>query len=183
VSTSTQAPRLAAQQRGLLALLKERPAPVGADPYLELVRESRGLTMLRTISTWWRRFDLERQAPLTSRALAHAGRFEDAIAQLGRRSDTPTAIDALGMRFLEHHARDADPLIAAVASTERALTLAGRGDRSRHRIAWDRAPAPILNALLAGDAPGEAAPGDYCVVVSRDLPTLISVEQVDGRPR
>jgi hypothetical protein len=164
----------------LLALLKERPVLAGADPYLELVRGSHGLTMLRTITAWWRRFDLERQAPLTSRALAHAGRFEDALTDLGSRSDTPASIGALGMRFLELYARDTDPLIAAVASTERALTLVGRGDRSRHEIAWECEPAPVLNALLAGDAPGEATPGDFRVVVSRDLPTLISSEPAGG---
>jgi hypothetical protein len=174
---SGQAPRLAAQQRGLLALLKGRPVPAGKNSYLDLVRGSRGLTTLQMITAWWRRFDLERLAPLTSRALTHEGRFEGALTRLGRDADTPAAIPALAMHFLEQHVEDTDPLIAAVAATERALTLIARGDRSHHEVFWDRDPAPVLNALLAGHPPGPAAPGDFRVTVSRDLPALIAVER------
>jgi hypothetical protein len=174
---SGQAVRLAAQQRALLALVKGRPVPAGKDPYLDMVRGTRGLAMLQMITVWWRRFDLERLAPLTSRALTHEGRFEDALTRLGRDADTPAAISALAMHFLEQHAQDADPLIAAVASTERALTLLARGDRSAHEVCWDRDPAPVLNALLAGRQPGPTSPGDFRVTVSHDLPTLIAVER------
>jgi hypothetical protein len=174
---SGQAARLAVQQQALLALLKGRPVPAGDDSYLDLVRGSRGLTMLQMITAWWRRFDLERLAPLTSRALAHEGRFESALARLGRDADTPAAIPALAMRFLDQHVEDTDPLIAAVASTERALTLVARGDRSPHEVRWDRDPAPVLNALLAGHPPGPAAPGDFRVTVSHDRPGLIAVER------
>jgi hypothetical protein len=174
---SGQAVRLAAQQRALLALLKSRPVPVGKDPYLDLIRGSRGLTMLQMITAWWRRFDLERLAPLTSRALTREGRFEGALTRLGRDAATPVAISALAMHFLEQHVEDTDPLIAAVASTERALTLVARGDRSHHEVVWDRDPVPVLNALLAGHPAGPAAPGDFRVTVSRDLPALIAVER------
>lgn len=179
---SGQPTRLAAQQRALLALLKDRPVPVGKDPYLDLIRSSRGLTMLQMITAWWRRFDLEQRAPLTSRALAHEGRFEDALTLLGRDADTPAAISALVMRFLEQHIEDADPLIAAVASTERALTLIARGDRSHHEVLWDRDPTPVLNALLAGHPPEPAAPGDFRVTVNRDRPALIAVERRGDLP-
>jgi hypothetical protein len=175
---SGQATRLAAQQRALLALLKGRPAPAGEDPYLDLIRDSRGLAMLQMITAWWRRFDVERLAPLTSRALTHEGRFESALTQLGRDADTPAAISALAMYFLDQHSADTDPLIAAVASTERALTLLARGDRSHHEVRWDRDPVPVLNALLAGKPPEPAAPGDFRVTVSRDLPALIGVERL-----
>jgi len=174
---SGHAGRLAAQQQALLALLKGRPVPAGDDSYLDLVRGSRGLTMLQMITAWWRRFDLERLAPLTSRALAHEGRFESALTRLGRDADTPAAIPALAMHFLDQHVEDTDPLIAAVASTERALTLLARGDRSPHEVRWDRDPVPVLNALLAGHPPGPAAPGDFRVTVSHDRPTLIAVER------
>jgi hypothetical protein len=133
--------------------------------------------MLQMITAWWRRFDLERLAPLTSRALTHEGRFEDALARLGSDADTPAAISALAMRFLEQHTEGTDPLIAAVASTERALTLVARSDLSQHEVLWDRDPAPVINALLAGHPPGPVAPGGFRVTVSRDLPALIAVER------
>jgi hypothetical protein len=129
------------------------------------------------ITAWWRRFDLERLAPLTSRALTHEGRFEGALTRLGHDADTPAAIPALAMHFLEQHVEDTDPLIAAVAATERALTLIARGDRSHHEVSWDRDPVPVLNALLAGQPPEPAALGDFRVTVSRDLPALIAVER------
>jgi hypothetical protein len=172
-----QAAALGAQQRALLALLKGRPVPAGQDPYIDLIRDSRGLAMLQLITTWWRRFDLERLTPLTTRALNRQGRFESALARLGRDPDTPTSFSALAMYFLAQHAEDADPLIAAVASTERALALVSRGDSTRHEVRWDRDPAPVLNALLAGRPPGPVAPGNFRVTVSRDLPALIAVER------
>lgn len=166
---------LAAQQRGLLALLKGRPVASGEDRYLDLIRESRGLAMLQTITTWWRRFDLERLAPLTSGALTHQGRFEEALTRLGRDADTPVAISALVLHFLGQYAEDTDPLIAAVARTERALILVARGDSSHLEVSWDREPAPVLNALAAGGRPGPVASGGFRVTVSRDRPALITV--------
>lgn len=185
---NAEAPRLAAQQRALLALIKDRPMsePASnreprtepADPYLEQVRNSRGLAMVRTITARWLRFDLERHAPLTSAVLAHAGRFEAELTRLGRDPRIPSAVDALGLYFVERHVADGDTLIAAVAGTERALILIARGDRSRHDVPWDRDPAAVLNALLAGQAPPAAIPGNFRVVVSRAVPQLIEVEHV-----
>ncbi|HTA11949.1 MAG TPA: hypothetical protein VK765_00910 [Solirubrobacteraceae bacterium] len=178
MSSGERRPRLADQQRELLALLKDATRPVGGDAYLEQVRESRGLKMLQTIVAWWRRFDIEQVAPLTSGALTHAGRLDEAIAQLAGDGDTPRSIDVLGMRFLERVAEDEDTLIASIAATERALTLVARGDRSRHEVTWDRNPVLVLNALLAGDTPPDSDPGEFRMLVSSELPDLIAVERV-----
>ncbi len=179
---------LAAEQRALLAMLKARPTTASAseeeppheeaaDPYLELVRNSHGLRMLRTITSGWLRFDLKRAAPLTSTALLHTGRFEAELARVVRDSRTPSAVDALGLYFVETLAADTDPLIDAVARTERALILIARGDRSRHEVAWDRDPAPVLNALLVGEPPGPAEAGIFRVTAGPDLPGRIQVSR------
>jgi hypothetical protein len=183
---SAEASQLAAQQRALLALVKNRPLPEPApsrdqhtettDPYLERVRNSRGLAMVRTIRAGWLRFDLERCAPLTSSVLAHAGRFEAELTRLGRDPRTPPAVDALGPYFVGRYLADPDTLIAAVAATERALILVARGDRARQEVSWDRDPAAILNALLAGQVPPAATPGNFRVVVSYALPQLIEIQ-------
>ena len=173
---SEQATDLAAQQRSLLALLKDRPVTAGDDAYVNLVRGSKGLAMQRMIAGFWRRFDVERLAPLTSRALTHAGRFEDALANLGRDPETPAGMAAVATHLLERHMRDPDPLIAAVASTERALTLVGRGDSTRHEIPWDEDPAPVLGALLAARPLERGTAGAFRVLVSSELPTLIAIE-------
>jgi hypothetical protein len=188
---NAEVPRLAAQQRALLALIKDRPVSKPAphpeprtensDPYLELVRNSRGLAMVRTVTARWLRFDVERHALLTSAVLAHSGRFEAELARLCRDPGTPLAIDALGLYFVERHIADADALVAAVASTERALLLIARGDRPRHDVSWDRDPAAVLGALLAGQAPPEATLGNFRVIVSRALPQLIEVRQEPQR--
>ncbi len=169
---------LAGHQRALLALLKDRDDTDGVDGdgYLESVRASAGLRMLRTIVTWWRRYDLERQVPLTSRLLEQCGRFESELGRLSRDPETPTSVDALGFHFLQRLSDDHDPLVAAVARTEHALGLVAHGNRSSHTIVWDRDPAPVLNALLAGDVPVAAARGEFRVVVSAELPALIAVE-------
>jgi hypothetical protein len=185
---SAEAPRLATQQRALLALVKDRPMPQPTpnherrtqttDPYLERVHNSRGLAMIRTIRTRWLRFDLERYAPLTSSMLIHAGRFEAELTQLGRDPGTPSAIDALGLHFVERHITDTDTLIAAVAATERALILLAHGDRTQHDVSWDQDPAAVLNALLTGQVPPAPTPGNFRVVVSHFLPQLIQVQRV-----
>lgn len=182
---SGRRPGLAAEQRALLAMLKDRPIDGSAEPlpdpgpmaYLERVRTSHGLGMLRTITSGWLRFDLKRAAPLTSAALVHAGRFEAELARVVCDPKTPSAVDALGRYFAETLVGDGDPLVAAVARTERALILIAQGDRSRHEIAWDRDPAPVLNALLAGELPGPAAAGDYLVSVGHELPGRIAVSR------
>ena len=184
---SAEAPRLAAQQRALLALIKDRPGPEppsgqeprekAADPYVDQVRGSRGLAMVRTIRAEWLRFDLGRVAPLTSAVLAQAGRFEAELTRLGRDAGTPAAADALGLYFCARHVADADPLVAAVAGTERALILIARGDQSQHEVSWDRDPAAVLNALLAGQVPA-GEPGDFRVTVSKALPQLIEVRRL-----
>jgi hypothetical protein len=185
---SAEAGRLAEQQRALLALVKDRPitepAPdqdrpaETADPYLEQVSNSHGLAMIRTIRARWLRFDVERYAPLTSGALAHAGRLEAELTLLGRDSSTPSGVDALGLHFVERYTADAESLIAAVATTERALILLARGDQARHEVSWDQDPAAVLNALLAGEAPPTATPGTFRVIVSHALPQLIEVQRV-----
>jgi hypothetical protein len=180
--------RLAAQQRALLALVKDRPVPQlaahpaqrrpAAEPYFDRVRDSRGLAMVRTIRASWLRFDLQRYAPLTSGMLTHAGRLEAELAQLGRDPGTPSAIDALGLHFVEQHLADTDPLIAAVAATERALILLARGDRTQHEVSWAQDPVPVLSALLASQSPPASTPGNFRVVVSHLLPELIQVQGV-----
>lgn len=132
--------------------------------------------MQRTITATWRRYDVERTAPLTTRTLMHVGRLDEELGRLAGDPNTPTAVDALGLHFLARLAGDADPLIAAVAGTERGLLLVAHGDCSRHEVVWDRDPAPVLNGLLAGGQPGDATAGRFRVVVSADLPGLISVE-------
>jgi hypothetical protein len=181
MSSGERRVRLADQQRELLALLKDGTRPVDGDAYLERVRGSRGLAMLQTIVAWWRRYDVERAAPLTCCALAHAGRLDAAIALLVDEGDVPRSIDVLGMRFMERVAEDEDTLMASIAATERALTLVARGDRTRHEIAWDRNPAPVLNAVLAGAAPPDGDPGEFRVLVSSELPEMIAVERVRAR--
>jgi hypothetical protein len=175
---SEEASGLATQQRSLLALLKDRPLTVGDDAYLDVVRRSKGLAIQRRIAGFWRRFDVERLAPLTSRALTHAGRFEAALAGLERDPDTPPGMAAVAMHLLERHTQDSDPLIAAVASTERALTLVTRGDSTRHEIPWDVDPAPVLGALLAARRPERGAPGAFRIVVDGGLPTLLAIESL-----
>src|SRR6476619_6663646 len=103
---------LAQHQRALLEILKGRPdgratAPSEAgNRYLDLVRKSPGLRMQRTITATWRSYDVERTAPLTTRALPHLERLDEELARLARDPNTPTAVDALGLHFLAGLAGD-----------------------------------------------------------------------------
>jgi hypothetical protein len=175
---------LAEEQQALLALIKSRPIPAGADEtYIDRVRSSRGLEVVWMVASWWRRYDLERLAPLTTRALTNAHRFDDAVEHLGRDPDLPAGSGATTIHFLQRHVNDADPLIAAVAATELALTRAGAGDQTARTIAWPCDPWPVLDALLARRAPREAPYTPFTLTVSRSVPGWLLAEKCNRETR
>ena len=170
--------KLAAHQPALLALIKDRPASAGDDDaYLDRVRRSRGLETVRMVADWWRRYDLERLAPLTSRALTHLDRFDAAVLALGRDPSLPTGSGALAIHFLLLHVDDADPLVAAIARTEVALTNAGAGDEQTHEIAWPCDPWPVLGALLGRRPPTPGPDAAFTVTICSRLPGWLRADQ------
>jgi hypothetical protein len=94
-----------------------------------------------------------------------------------RSSATPTTTGtaALALHFIERRLADPDPLIAAVAATERALALVAQGDGARHEVRWPCDPVPVMTALLARQPIGPAEDGVFSVIVSHGLPELLAV--------
>jgi hypothetical protein len=67
------------QQRGLLALIKDR-GDVPDDPYLQRAARSRELAMMRGIALWWRALAVQMQCPITTRLLKRLGCFDALVA-------------------------------------------------------------------------------------------------------
>ena len=167
---------LATRQRQLRDLIKGRGVPVDADPYVRDVATSPGLDMVREIVLWWRALGIERTCPLTAAVLKRRERFDAAVATFVRDHALTPYRDELGPRFLEASARDADPLVAAIACFERATNRVKQGDPGRYVIAWPCEPYAVLKALISGFPFDETSThGGYQTVVSADLPGCFRV--------
>jgi hypothetical protein len=173
---------LAAHQRALLQLIESGslPAAEADDPYLREVAGSAGLRVVREIVARWEAFDIRRACPLTAAALDHEGRFDELIGAVPFGSSSAFA-ESRSALFLEEVATREGGLVGRIARFELALLAVRRGDPGPHTTEWDRDPAPVIEGLLQGRwLAGEAARGRYRVVVSSDLPGLVSIERLDA---
>lgn len=172
--------QLEIQQRGLLALIKERPINKNADPWLTCVADSPEVEMVRTIALWWRRYQIESQCRYTSRLLKRLDCFEADVARYFQENSTVPNIELMTQSFLRSLMDHPKPLVVSVACFELACLELATSDRSS-RIIWDRDPNATLRALdnftalppsetgceyvmeIGTNVPGNVA----CVLVSR----------------
>jgi hypothetical protein len=169
-------------QRALAQLIRGE-APLGSDPYVQRVAASQSLAVTRKVVLWWRAFGVGRACPLTSVLLRRAGGFEAFIATFVRSVPISPYVEVLGQRFLHFAADCPEPLVAAVARFELAMTAAKRGDDAEDRVAWPCDPNAVL-LWLAGppdDLPLVAASGVYATQVGRSQPRLFSVLRESGQ--
>jgi hypothetical protein len=137
------------QQRGLLALIKNRGG-VPDDSYLRGVANSRGLAMMRGIALWWRAFALQAQCPFTTRLLKRLGCFDALVANYFDHNATSPFVEELSMAFLASLHGHANPLVRAVSRFEHALLAIGGGSTDSYEIVWDRHPDVVVHALDTG---------------------------------
>ncbi len=162
------------QQRGLLALLKNRGG-VPDDPYLCEVARSRELAMLRKIALWWVAYALEAQCRYTTRLLKRLGSLNGIVAEYFDRNKTSPFVEELSLGFLGCVARTGDPLIRPVAQFESALLAIRVGAVAVHEILWDRHPERVIVALEAGDVLPPPEHGIlYRMRVDKDLQGLVA---------
>jgi hypothetical protein len=170
------------QQRGLLALIKNRSG-VPDDPYLRLVAQSRGLVMMRGIALWWRAFALEAQCRLTTRLLKRLGCFDALVASYFDHNPTSPFVEELSADFLDALQDHADPLVRAVARFEQALLALRAGSADTFEILWDRDPERVAQALATG---GELPPPEpdsrYRLRVAGNLPGMMACERETSGP-
>lgn len=165
------------QQRGVLALLKQRPAIQAEDRWLESVSVSREIGMLREIALWWRRYQIEAQCRYTSRLLKRLGCFEDEAAKYFRASATSPYIEELALDFLQSLANHPDPLIRSVAAFESACLKLRAGILGDCQIVWDRDPSLTMAALDKSDPIPASEPGiAYVMKIDKGIASPISCE-------
>jgi hypothetical protein len=166
--------QLERQQRGLLALIKNRSAPLD-DPYLQRVADSDGLAMIREIAIWWRALQLEAQCRFTSRLLKHLGCFENVVLTYFNNNLTSPFIEELSRDFLLHLQNSADPLIRALSQFEWALLQVLAGSSESFEVLWDRHPDVVFLALDKGDElPAHDCVYRYRTRIARDIPFFVS---------
>jgi hypothetical protein len=160
------------QQRGLLALLKNRGG-VPDDSYLRQLANCHELAMVRKIALWWLAFALETQCRLTARLLKRLDSFDSLVATYFDLNKTSPFIEELSLGFFSSlHAHD-DPLVCAVSKFEHALLMVRAGSEQAHEILWDRHPERVILALETGDElPKHEERCVYRMRVAKDLPNL-----------
>jgi hypothetical protein len=170
-------------QTGLLELIKRRRMATDVDdPYLQLVDGSDQLALVQEITEWWRALVLEESAPLTAALLKQRGLFDEAVLAAARSSDVNPFRGRQADAFLLGLRGHRDPLVAAVASFERAL-LAVRlhGSTDRFEVIWPRSPYEVLESLLSGTQLDERLDGPYRMEVADDIPGGFRVEPGPAR--
>ncbi|HEY2828874.1 MAG TPA: DUF692 family protein [Thermoanaerobaculia bacterium] len=158
---------LAEQQRAMRDLI--RGTGIADDPYIVAASESVGLQVTRDTIRGWQRFRLSRNCRLTTALLRTRGTYEEI---LGSTECNSPYIEELSSAFLRAACAYGDPLLASVASFERALL---RADDAEETIAWPCDPYTILGALLQGAEILEVAEQPHQTIVSKRIPGLFRV--------
>ncbi|MBV9785136.1 MAG: hypothetical protein JO264_15100 [Acidisphaera sp.] len=115
--------------------------------------------------TWWQMLALSRDCPYTTAILTRAGRFEAAARAFLQGEVESAEPEQLAAGFLQFLARDADPLVAAVAATEAALQEKAARDR---RIRWPQDPDPVFAYLERGEPFPQDAGAPFMVAVGAE---------------
>jgi hypothetical protein len=158
---------LAELQRAMRDLI--RGHRIADDPYVVAASESVGLQVTRDTILGWQRFRLSRNCRLTAALLRTRGTYEAVVEAVNCNSPY---IEELSSAFLHAACAQGDPLIASVASFERALL---RNEDAEETIAWPCDPYAVLGALLQGAEVPEVAKQPHQTVVSRRIPGLFRV--------
>jgi hypothetical protein len=160
--------RLAEQQRGALALMKNRPFDASGDNWLMLISQSKELVMLREIARWWRQYQVASLCRFTTLLLKRSGRFEETISQYFEQELTSPYIEEMARGFLRTLGAHGDELLSLVARTELALIDAKQGRRTD--LDWDRHPDMVFAALESGgEMPARDDAFDYQLTIGTVL--------------
>jgi hypothetical protein len=146
-------PKLATQQRAILALLKNKPVDDSNDAWVQQVSQSLELAMLREIARWWRQYQVSAQCMFTARMLKRSGTFEETVNGYFEQNATSPFIEEMARDFLRTVSAGHGGLLASIAATE--LGLLNAKDGKRTEVEWDRNPDLVFAALDQGtDLPG-----------------------------
>jgi hypothetical protein len=175
---------LAQLQRGLLSLLKARPIAAPTDTYFERVAASNELSLAREIALWWRAYSLETYCVFTSTLLKRFGLFDKVIEAFFCSAATSPFIEQLSQDFLMWVSGHRDPLVASIASFERALLRVKRGDSRVYQLEWNRNPESLMSAILQGrELPRVETDRVYRMTISASIPKLVSCEVITAESR
>jgi hypothetical protein len=181
---------LAAPQRGVLALIKNREIKE-RDAWINSIERSPQLEMLREIALWWRCFQLSAQCRFTTLLLRRMGCFEHTVASFFSGQGTSPYIEQLGRSFLVYVKNRSSGTIYMIAAIELAFDALRSMEIESpiQEIVCDRNPDEVFAALIQGNSLPEADPEfRYRLFVGRELPNGIqcvrekfaSVEGVDS---
>jgi hypothetical protein len=158
---------LAELQRAMRDLI--RGEQVADDPYIREASECVGLQVTRDTIRGWQQFRLTRNCRLTTAILRACGTFDEVLRSIDCNSPY---IEELSRAFLRRSCEHGDPLVASVASFERALL---REDDGEETIAWPCNTYEVLGALLQGGEVRQLAAAPHQTIVSKRIPGLFRV--------
>jgi hypothetical protein len=172
---------LASLQRGLLALIKaDTTALIVDDPYLDLVRHSHGLQVVREITQWWKLYQAEAACPLTARALKKHDGFESSMRSFARQRTMSSYVESFSDDYLTHVRLTSNGFCSTVAHFEQCLLRVKRGGRDEYTIEWECEPFAALGALLSDGDLRRVPQGKYRTRIGSRLPNLCEVEPLQS---
>lgn len=135
------------QQRALRDLLRGLPVDLRDDPWLSIVAESRGLSLVKETADWRRRLQLESRCRSTTRLMKRLGCFDSWMEVLFAQQNPPPGTEELTTQLLVSLRIHENPILRSVAAFELACLASAAGGRSTAVVFWDRNPDAILQAL------------------------------------
>jgi hypothetical protein len=163
--------RLEAYQRGLHHIITTGEPRPGDPEYVQSLRNTARLEVVREIVHFWRAHALETFCVLTVPWLKRLGRFDAEVGKFITTSDLSPFIEVVGLQFLRYLEQDSDQVVQALARFETALHETREDISTSRTIDWPCDPRPVLDAIFHSDmavAPLEALP--HRVTVCRALP-------------
>ena len=135
------------EQQRMLSLLKNESPDQVTDALL-----TEKLEFQRNIIVWWRCFQFEHWLILTSKLLKDQRQLESLVVKLYQHHNISSYPAEAGEQFVEYILQQPiSSLIKSVAMLELALIKLKDPDHlTEHRIRWNTAPFPFLDALLKG---------------------------------
>jgi hypothetical protein len=169
-------------QLGMLALLKGR-TPVVASPFLANVQASPRLELTREVAVRWRMYQIESQFRYTSRLLKRSASFETRVRDYCSAQPVSPFIEVFAFEFVSSLDGAEEPLVRAVAKTERAMVSVRSGSKESFCIRWDRNPDAVFGALeTCGPIPQVDPEFAYLLRVELALPGWLDCVRTPAVP-
>ena len=156
-------------QTSLSELIKSRHISAESnDDYINKVKSSENLLLIKKIAFWWRKIQVEQYGILTTNLLKITGQFDEQLSNFISDAAFSSFREEVGHQFLDYViSTTSDPLTRAVAEFESAIIKLKLGDNIETKLPWPFEPYGVISGLLKNTLkPETLETGNYEVEIS-----------------